>query len=311
MNKSKFRGAWPVLLTPFGDDNKIDFAAYREILAWYIQQGVDGLFANALSSEMFHLSDDERLGLIREAVNVANGRVPVVATGTFGESLEAHVNFCHRVADTGVDAVILLMPTFYETDGELERYYLTITERLQDVELGLYECPVPRRRLLGPSLVGKLARTGRFGPFKETSCDLETIECKVQAAKGTPMAILQANTPYLLKAIQLGASGIMGLSVNVVPEVVAEAVRRTLHGDFGPGTQRLHALACEVDLILRAAHPPISKYMLSLRGLPISPRSRAVSDDLSSEWRYGIEKAMRRILEVASEPLHEMQHPSG
>lgn len=293
---NKYHGAWPVLLTPFDEHDRIDIEAYREIAEWYIQKGVGGLFANALSAEMFHLSDKERLTLIRTTVQVASGRVPVVATGSFGENIQAHLDFCRRVADTGVDAVILLVPPFCADEQELTRYYFTIAEQLADVELGIYECPVPRHRLLSPELVGRLAQSGRFGPFKETSCDLDTIRRKVEAARGTPLAVLQANTPYLLEAVRIGTPGMMGLSVNIVPEAVAGAITYARAGNM-ERARHLHALACEVDLILRAAHPPISKYMLSLRGLPIATRSRSRADPLSPEWRHGIATAMQIILE--------------
>jgi hypothetical protein len=84
-------GAWPTMVTPFNSDLKIDIAAYRAMIAWYLQHNVGGLYACCLSSEMFHLQDDERLSLVREAVQAAQGRVPVAATGNLGDSLEDHI----------------------------------------------------------------------------------------------------------------------------------------------------------------------------------------------------------------------------
>ena len=74
-------GVWPVVLTPFRPDGKIDFPAYRKLLEYYIAEGVAGLFAVCLSSELYQLTPSERLELAREAVAVSSGRVPVVACG--------------------------------------------------------------------------------------------------------------------------------------------------------------------------------------------------------------------------------------
>jgi len=66
------------------------------------------LFANCLSSEMFELSDQERIASIQHVIKVVNGVVPVVATGTFGGAIEKQADFVKRVNDTGTEAVILI-----------------------------------------------------------------------------------------------------------------------------------------------------------------------------------------------------------
>ncbi|HEY9076632.1 MAG TPA: dihydrodipicolinate synthase family protein [Anaerolineaceae bacterium] len=301
--RHRFKGAYPVLLTPFDQQFEIDWSAYRTMLEWYLKKGVGGLFANALTSEMAHLTPTERLRVTREAVQVANGMVPVVATGSFGNSIAEHLDFCKRVADEGVDAVILTIPEFCQDEPSLETYYMTVAQKLPGVNLGIYECPYPRPRHLSPELVRRLAVSGRFLPFKETSCDLNLIQAKISAAKDTPLVLLQANTPYLLDAIRLGATGIMGLSVNVVPEFTAYAVDHALEEDYSEKTCTAHAVACEIDLMIRALHPAISKYMLLLRGLPIDPRCRSNPTPLSAEWRAGIRYALERILSGSGNQL--------
>ena len=62
MNEREFKdGVWPVVLTPFREDGKIDFPAYRALLEYYIANGVTGLFAVCLSSELYELTAAERL----------------------------------------------------------------------------------------------------------------------------------------------------------------------------------------------------------------------------------------------------------
>ena len=81
------RGFIPVMLTPFQDDLSVDFETLRKLCDHYIAAGAVGLFTNCLSSEMYELSPEERLEVIKTVVDQTAGRVPVVATGTFQGSI--------------------------------------------------------------------------------------------------------------------------------------------------------------------------------------------------------------------------------
>ncbi|RYY08627.1 MAG: dihydrodipicolinate synthase family protein, partial [Chitinophagaceae bacterium] len=72
----------PVMLTPFKDNGAVDYDALTELTEFYLNAGVGGLFANCQSSEMFALTEQERLGITKHVVQVVNGAVPVVAAGS-------------------------------------------------------------------------------------------------------------------------------------------------------------------------------------------------------------------------------------
>ena len=100
------RGVYPVMITPYTPDNKIDFSAVDEIIEFYIRGGCPGVFAVCQSSEMFFLSEDERVSLARRVVKAANGRLCVVASGHVSDSLSDQIRELGRIAETGVDACV-------------------------------------------------------------------------------------------------------------------------------------------------------------------------------------------------------------
>src|SRR5436305_69861 len=102
------RGFIPVMLTPFKSNGAIDYEALTRLTEYYLEAGAAGLFANCLSSEMYELEPDERLKSIKHVIDVAEGVVPVVATGTFGGSVDTQADFIKQVRDTGADAVIMI-----------------------------------------------------------------------------------------------------------------------------------------------------------------------------------------------------------
>lgn len=277
---AQFTGAWPTMITAFDAQLQLDRTAYRDMIQWYLEHGVGGLYANCLSSEMFHLDSSERVRLAADAVAAAAGRVPVAATGNLGDSLAEHLRSCQQIADTGVDVVMLVVPDWITGDHALEQYLMALTEQVT-APLGLYECPVPKSYHLGLELIEKLAKTGRFVAFKETSCDLEKIRQILRVTSGTPLALLQANTPYLLEAIQAGSPGTMSIASIWLPDLVSAVVRAAASGD--PCAQDLHAKLCALEMVQRVVHPLGTKYLLARRGLPVTTRSRAVTNPLPAE----------------------------
>lgn len=267
----QFSGAWPTLLTPYQPDRNIDWVTYQIMLEWYLSHPIGGIYANCLSSEMYHLTQTERLALTRAAVEISNGRVPVVSTGNFGKSIDEHVQSCLEIQETGVDAVMLTVPEFIDDDHELLDYYLRLAEEIQS-PLGLYECPVPRSFHLNPALVGKLARTGRFVAFKETSCDLGTIQAHLAEIADTPLAMLQANTPLMLDTIRAGAQGSMTIAAIWLPDLVSEVIQKARQND--PGVDVLHGKLCALKLMQRANHPMGTRFLMQKRGVPIELISR-------------------------------------
>jgi 4-hydroxy-tetrahydrodipicolinate synthase len=259
------------MITPYNEDLMLDMGAYRTVIDWYIAKGVAGLYANCLSSEMYALDEEARLCLVSGAVDAAAGRVPVAATGNLGNTVAAHIEFCRRVADAGADIVMLVVPPFYETEAELVRYYLTLAEQV-DAPLGLYECPVPRPYHLSVALVRTLAQTGRFRAFKETSCDWAKIKALLAVTRGTPLTLLQANTPYLLDFVRAGGRGTMSIATIWLPDLVSAVIAKARVGD--PEAARLQGVLCGLELAQRVVHPQGTKYLLRKRGLPVRASAR-------------------------------------
>ena len=91
-------GLYPVMLTPFSaDGTSVDFQALKLLTEWYIESGSVGLFPVAQSGEMFHLSSAERLRVAQCVKDTAAGRVPVIATGTFGGTMAEMAEFCTQM----------------------------------------------------------------------------------------------------------------------------------------------------------------------------------------------------------------------
>jgi 4-hydroxy-tetrahydrodipicolinate synthase len=201
------------------------------LVDWYIAAGSVGLFSPCLSSEFYHLTDDERVELARRVKSVAAGRALVVATGNYGGSIESQAEMVRRMAPC-CDAVVIVTCHLAPQDAG-DDVWLANAQRLLDltpgVALGLYECPVPYKRLLSPELVRWAAASGRFVFHKDTSCDIAQINAKIRAIEGvggtSPFRFYNANVETLVDSMRAGGHGFSGISANFYPHLHAFIAR--------------------------------------------------------------------------------------
>ena len=219
----RYRGVWPVMLTPFDDNREIDWESLKKLTDWYLAAGVNGLFANCQSSEMFFLSQEESLQLTRFVVDYVAGRVPVVASGHTACGLAQQIDQLGKMAETGVDSVIMIsnrLAMAGESDEVVLANLKKITAAFTDqVGLGIYECPHPYKRLLSDEVVAWCAQSGRYTFIKDTCCQIATIRRRLRLISGSRLHLANANGQTLLASLQAGCHGYSGVMTNFHPEL--------------------------------------------------------------------------------------------
>lgn len=304
MKEKKFPGGvWPVMLTPFTEENQVDYPALKKLVEWYIKNGVDGLFAVCQSSEMFKLSLEERVGIAAKVKEFAAGRVPVIASGHISDSMEDQIQELKLVAETGVDAVIMITNRM-AAEEEPDEVWISNTQKLldalpSDIHFGLYECPYPYKRVMSKKVTEWCASTGRFYFLKDTCCDADQIREKLEICKGSPLKLYNANTATLLESLKDGAYGYCGVMANMHPRLYRLLYDRYQTEDMTELSEFLTMAA----LIERQCYPVNAKYYLQLEGLPITLCSRVRNaGELSETFKKEV-KMLRNLSERMEERL--------
>lgn len=267
-------GVWPVMLTPFTNENQVDYEALGELVEWYISHGASGLFAVCQSSEMFFLSLKERKEIAGFVLRQVAGRVPVIASGHISDSFADQVEELNAIIATGVDCTILVTNRLAKADED-DDIWIDHLKRLMDrlppdAKLGLYECPYPYKRLMTEKTTKWCAESGRFYFLKDTSCDVENIRRKLNVIRGSNLKLYNANTATLLESLQMGACGYSGVMANMQIEPYVKLVNDFGKCDLRNLSDRLTICA----LIERQYYPTNAKYYLSQEHLSILPNSR-------------------------------------
>ncbi len=271
------KGFIPVMLTPFKDNGSIDFNALTSLTEVYLNAGAKGLFANCLSSEMFELNADERIEVIKHVIKVANGSVPVVATGTFGGPISEQADFVKKVHDTGTAAVILLnglLADQSESDDVFNERVFKLLDLTPNIPVGFYECPVPYKRLLSPQQLQSFVATGRVIYHKDTSLDIEQIKEKLALTAGTDFGIYDAYMGHAVKTLQAGCAGLSCIQGNYFPELIVWLCDNFDNPELQTKVQLVQDFLTNNMDVMHDVYPIVSKYFLQKRGLKISTYTR-------------------------------------
>ncbi|NGF56728.1 dihydrodipicolinate synthase family protein [Parapedobacter sp. SGR-10] len=271
----------PVMLMPFQEDGSIDYNTLDNLVDFYLEAGAGGLFANCLSSEMYQLSQEERLESVSFIVKKVNGRVPIVATGTFEDTIENQAEFVKAMYATGVDAVIVITGLLAKEDDSEETFRANVEKLLaltDDVPLGFYECPVPYKRVLSADFLGQLVKTGRIKYHKDTSLDINSVRAKIVATKDDEsFGLYDAYMAHAVETLKAGSAGLSCIQGNYFPEMVVWLCDNFDNLEKKDEVDQVQQFLIDNMDVMHDTYPVSAKYVLQKRGIAIGTFSRTPS----------------------------------
>lgn len=295
----------PVMLMPFNEDQSIDYDALDHLVDFYLDSGANGLFANCLSSEMYQLSIAEMLTSVRHIVERVDGRVPVVATGSFGETMEEQAENVKKIYSTGVAAVILISGLLAkETDSEevfKENVYQLL--RLTDeIPVGFYECPVPYKRILSPELLGELVSTGRVTYHKDTCLDIKAVRQKIAATtQESAFGLYDAYMVHATDSLAAGSAGLSCIQGNYFPELVVWLCDHYADSAKQTAIDKVQGFFTRHMDVMHDTYPASAKYTLQKRGIPIGLTCRNGSVLPNEQTEIALAELLRDFESLADE----------
>ena len=290
------------MITPFDLRAQVDLGVVSQLIDFYLAAGVKGFFANCLSSEMYSISESERLELTQHIVRYVDGRVPVVATGSFGLTIEDKVDFTKRIYNTGVNAVILITGHYANVDDGDEVWMGNFNKMLRltdNIPLGLYECPAPYKRILSPEIFKNVLDTNRIVYYKDTSIAPEKVKAKldiVKTSKSKRFEFFDAHSPNAMTSLREGAKGMSSIAGNFYPEILVWMCNNATDPAMASKVEWLQSEITSADPLIHVAYPMSAKYFLRKRGLPIRTISRSHALELTLDQKKTLDQVHDRFL---------------
>lgn len=287
------KGFIPVMLTPFLENGEVDYVGVTRLTEFYLASGATGLFANCLSSEMFELTPQERIKVTQHVVNVVNDRVPVVATGTFGSTVDQQADFINQVYQTGVQAVIMitgLLANEDELDEVFNERIFELLHRTGKIPLGFYECPVPYKRVLSPEQLSLFIPTGRITYHKDTCLDIEQVKAKVAAGKGYNFGLYDAYLVHAVASLRAGSAGLSCIQGNFFPELIVWLCQNYDHPQLENEVCNVQRFLTANMEIMHTVYPLTAKYFLQKLGINIASFTRRQTGIFSAEIKNEVDR---------------------
>lgn len=268
-------GVYPTMVTPFTADNKIDYNGVLKILEWYSENGVDGIFAICQSSEIFFLSFEERLELLKFIVKNLPKGMSIVASGHTADDLDTQIYEANAFIDQGIDAYVFIANRFAKQDEGDDVFlanYEKMVSSIPEIGLGVYECPYPYKRLMSPEVLRQCALDGKLKFLKDTCCHIEEIKAKLAAVDGLGLKIYNANSAILLESLEAGCSGFSGVMGNFHPEIYSWLCKN--YKAEPEKAKEVQAFLAFASLAECQYYPVNAKYHLGLCGVDIGYDAR-------------------------------------
>ncbi|HET8826143.1 MAG TPA: 4-hydroxy-tetrahydrodipicolinate synthase, partial [Terriglobales bacterium] len=210
------RGCGTALVTPFRADGAIDEPALRSLVEWQIACGVHFLVPCGTTGETPTLSHDEWLRVIDITIEVAHGRVPIVAGATSNSTQEAVQRAKTIASRRGVDAILTASPYYNKPTQEGQYQHFKAIAETADKPIVLYNVPGRTAANIEPATLARLAKIHNIVAVKEASGSMTQI---AEALNFVPedFAVLSGDDAVTLPVISLGGRGIISVASNVIP----------------------------------------------------------------------------------------------
>lgn len=222
-----FRGCFTALVTPF-KGSKLDEDAFRRLIEFQIENGVDGIVPCGTTGESATLTHDEHNRVVDIAVEVAAGRVKVIA-GAGSNSTAETIVLTQHAKDAGADGALLITPYYNKpTQSGLIEHYSKVASEV-DIPILLYNVPGRTSVNMTPETVGTLSKIDNIVGIKEATGDIAQVsEVIERSAPG--FQIISGDDFITMPMLAIGAHGVISVTSNVAPREVSDMCRHYFGG---------------------------------------------------------------------------------
>ena len=296
-----FRGSITALITPFRN-GKVDEKAFQEFVDWQIQEGSHGLVPCGTTGESPTLTHEEHHRVVELCVEVAKGRIPVIA-GTGSNSTAEAIELTKRAKKAGADAALIVTPYYNKPTQEgMLLHYRAIADAV-DLPIVIYN--IPARSVVDMSIatMAQLAKHPNIVGVKDATADL-TRPLRTRLELGEDFVQLSGEDTTAVAFLAQGGVGCISVTANVAPQLCAQMQDAWQLGSYDDVFRIRDVLAPLHDAMFVETNPAPVKFAAYMLG-KCQPDTRLPLAPLSVKSQARVEEAMR-----ARRPDHRLDRRS-
>lgn len=284
-----YKGSLIALATPFDADDRVDYEALEGLIEFHIKEGSNGLVIAGTTGEAATLEKSEHAKLISKAVEVVNGRLPVIA-GTGSNSTAQTIKLSREVGKFGIDAYLMVVPYYNKPMQEgMYQHFSAIADAVE-IPVMLYNVPGRTVADMLPDTVARLARHPNIFGIKEATGDMERLR-QIKELVDENFMLYSGDDFTALEFMEKGGHGVVSVCGNVVPRLSADMCRAALAGESEKAKELDGKLQPLNKALFVESNPIPLKWALAEMGL-ISPGIRLPLTPYAEEHHEQMRQAM-------------------
>ena len=287
-----FKGSLVALVTAFDSNNRVDFASLKGLIDFHARAGSDGLVIAGTTGEAATLTNSEQVELVFKAVEIADGRLPIIA-GTGSNSTQQTINLSLEVAKSGIHAYLVVVPYYNKPVQEGMFQHFTAIADTVDLPVMMYNVPGRTVADMQAETVARLAEHDNIVGIKEATGDIGRLK-QILTLVDDDFRLFSGDDFTALEFLQAGGHGIVTVSGNVVPAAIAELCKLVAARENVDAKALDDTLQPLNDALFAESNPIPVKWALNQMGL-IPPGLRLPLTEFAKQYH----DQMRAALAVA------------
>ena len=291
MKKPIFTGAGVAIITPFTSDGKVNYPALKKILEYQIANSTDCIVICGTTGESATLSHEEHTEVIKYAVDVVAGRIPVIA-GTGSNDTAYALNLSNEAEKAGVDGLLMVTPYYNKASQEgLIKHFTYVADRVS-TPIILYNVPSRTGCEIKPETYAELSKHKNIYAAKEATGNLSSI-AKTISLCSDDFAVYSGNDDQITPIMSLGGKGVISVLSNVMPQEAHDIAAAALDGDFKKSAELQLKYLELCNALFMDVNPIPVKVAMRMMGFDVGPL-RLPLCDMSEEKTEHLRKVLAK-----------------
>lgn len=259
-----FKGSGVAIITPFDDNNNINYNKLRELIKYHIQNQTDAIIVCGTTGESATLSNDEKKELIKFTVTTANKKIPVIA-GTGSNNTMNAIEMTKYAKSVGADGALVVTPYYNKcTQDGLYYHYKRIADET-DIPIILYNVPSRTGVDISIDSIIKLSKINNIIGIKEACPNLSKI-ANIISSTDNNFSVYSGNDDLLLPILALGGKGVISVAANIIPNEIHQICEYYFNNDYYKSKEIFYNYLKFIQKLFIEVNPIPIKYVMNKLG---------------------------------------------
>ena len=287
-----FKGCATAIVTPFDENDNINFDEFKRLINFQIDNGVDGIVVCGTTGEAATLSTEEKQELIKYCVKAVNKRVPVIA-GVGTNNTKTVIENEKYAEKVGVEGLLVVTPYYNKTTQKGLVEHFKIIAESTSLPIILYNVPSRTGVDINPDTYLELSKIKNIVATKEASGDISKV-LKIRNLCKDNLNIYSGNDDQIIPFMSLGGIGVISVVSNIMPKFTSEMIKKYFNKETDEASKMQIEVANLIQLLFKEVNPIPVKEALNILGIEVGkPRLPLVK--CSEELKEGLKEEINKI----------------